>query len=248
MAKYNNLRSERVIDAIEEYIDINAIGPGEALPSERTLMEMWQVSRTTIRDAIGKMCREGRLYAVQGKGNFVSPEKEPLDMQEMISFSKATKAEGRVPGAVVISQGLIEADEELAGLLKIGEGERVHVLTRVRLVNGMRLLIETSHIPTSLCPGLEDFHFDKASLYEILEIHYGLFMKHQEITVRLSKAYEDEAELLGITTGDAVFVEDALAYTGSDERPAEYTKTIVNASRARYTIHLDKRAAGPGSA
>lgn len=98
MAKYNNLRSERVIDAIEEYIDINAIGPGEALPSERTLMEMWQVSRTTIRDAIGKMCREGRLYAVQGKGNFVSPEKEPLDMQEMISFSKATKAEGRVPG------------------------------------------------------------------------------------------------------------------------------------------------------
>ena len=241
MAKYNNLRSERVIDAIEEYIDINAIGPDEALPSERTLMEMWQVSRTTIRDAIGKMCREGRLCAIQGKGSFVSPAKEPIDMEEMISFSKATKEIGHTPASLVVSQRLVKADDELAGLLKIKEGEEVHVLTRVRFANGQRLLIETSHIPAALCPGLEEFRFDKASLYEILEIHYGVYMKHQEITVRLSRAFEDEAALLKIAPGAPVFVEDALAYTGSGGPPAEYTKTIVNAARANYTINLDKR-------
>ena len=82
MEKYNNLRSDRVIDAIQEYIDVNGLKAYEPLPSERKLSELWQVSRGTIRDAIARMCREGTLYTVQGKGSFVADTNRELLREE----------------------------------------------------------------------------------------------------------------------------------------------------------------------
>lgn len=78
MAKYNNLRSERVMDALAEYIDKTGLQPGDTVPSERMLSEMWQVSRGTVREALGRMCREGILIPMQGKGTYVAPEKEHI--------------------------------------------------------------------------------------------------------------------------------------------------------------------------
>ena len=52
MTKYNNLRSERVMDALAEYIDKTGLQPGDTVPSERMLSEMWQVSRGTVREAL----------------------------------------------------------------------------------------------------------------------------------------------------------------------------------------------------
>lgn len=241
MEKYNNLRSDRVIDAIQEYIDVNGLKAYEPLPSERKLSELWQVSRGTIRDAIARMCREGTLYMVQGKGSFVSPEKEKIDMKDMISFSGAFRSQGKTPGSRVISQTIEPAGKEAAEALQISEGDNVHVLTRIREVDGEELLLETSHIAEAKCRGLEKFQFEKASLYNVLEIHYGIYMSNQDITVRLSKATKEEARHLDIEPGDQVFVEKAIAYSGDEVM--EYTKTIVDAKRVSYTISIDDQPA-----
>ncbi len=94
MTKYNNLRSERVMDALAEYIDKTGLQPGDTVPSERMLSEMWQVSRGTVREALGRMCREGILIPMQGKGTYVAPEKEHIEMKTMISFSEAFSGKG----------------------------------------------------------------------------------------------------------------------------------------------------------
>lgn len=241
MEKYNNLRSDRVIDAIQEYIDVNGMKAFEPLPSERKLSEIWQVSRGTIREAVARMCREGILYTVQGKGSFVAPEKEKINMKDMISFSGAVRSKGKIPESRVIRNTIETADKEIAEALRISEGERVHVLTRIREVDGEELLLETSHIAETKCRGLEKFHFEKASLYNVLEIHYGIYMSHQDITVRLSKATKEEARYLDIEAGGQVFVEKAIAYSGNEVM--EYTKTIVDAKRVSYTISIDDKSA-----
>ena len=110
MAKYNNLRSERVMDALAEYIDKTGLQPGDTVPSERMLSEMWQVSRGTVREALGRMCREGILIPMQGKGTYVAPEKEHIEMKTMISFSEAFSGKGKLASRV-LSQRLEEADE-----------------------------------------------------------------------------------------------------------------------------------------
>lgn len=238
MTKYNNLKSDRVMDALAEYIDQTGLRAGDAVPSERTLSGMWQVSRGIVREALGRMCREGILIPIQGKGTFVAPQKEHIEMNAMISFSGAFSGKGRALASRVLAQRLEEADEYLAGVLHMTPGEKVHVLSRIREIGGRKLLLEISHIPIERCPGLEKFSFKNASLYSILEIHYGIYMERQDISVQLSSASETEARLLDIRAGDPVFVEKGTAYD-RDGQAAEYTKTIMDVRKGNYTVSIN---------
>lgn len=239
MARYNNMRFERIMDAVQEYMDVNGLQAYDALPSERKLSELWQVSRGTVQNALARMCREGILYAVQGKGYFVAPKKERIDMKEMISFSGAFRSQGKVPGSRVVSRKIEPADKGLAAILQIAEGDRVYVLTRIREVDGEEFLLEISHIAEAKCPGLEKFNFEKASLYDILEIHYGIYMSYQDISVRLLNATKEEAQYLGMQPGSPIFVEKGIAYSGTEVM--EYTKTVVDIKKASYTISIDDK-------
>lgn len=44
---------------------------GQRVPSEKQLCELYAVSRTTVRQAVGHLVDEGLLYHVKGKGTFV---------------------------------------------------------------------------------------------------------------------------------------------------------------------------------
>lgn len=65
--KYQRLRSELL-----GQIAIGTYRPGEALPGEHQLAEMMRVSRTTVRQTLGDLEREGLVTRVQGKGTFVA--------------------------------------------------------------------------------------------------------------------------------------------------------------------------------
>ncbi len=54
--------------------------PGERLPSERRLMELLHVSRSTIRIALGELIGRGFVAATHGRGNFVQ---EPPQRREL---------------------------------------------------------------------------------------------------------------------------------------------------------------------
>lgn len=48
---------------------------GECISSERELCEIYDVSRMTIRQAIGELVQEGILTRKKGKGTFVCEQK-----------------------------------------------------------------------------------------------------------------------------------------------------------------------------
>ena len=65
MTKQRETR-ERVLDLIE------ALSPGDAIPSERQLSVDLGVSRLTVRAALDDLVREGYLVRRRGAGTFVS--------------------------------------------------------------------------------------------------------------------------------------------------------------------------------
>lgn len=50
-----------------------SIKPGEMIPSENRLCELYGISRSSVRKALDALVEEGLIYKVAGKGNFVSP-------------------------------------------------------------------------------------------------------------------------------------------------------------------------------
>ncbi len=58
--------SEKVAQALTSYIFDNNLRPGEKLPSERELGEMFKVSRTVIREAVRSLVGKGLLHSHSG--------------------------------------------------------------------------------------------------------------------------------------------------------------------------------------
>lgn len=64
---------EQLIEKIKESIIIQALQPDEKLPSVRVLSQNLTVNPNTIQKAYRELERQGYLYSIQGKGNFVLP-------------------------------------------------------------------------------------------------------------------------------------------------------------------------------
>jgi len=62
----------RIKQEILSWIADAQVAPHDQLPSEHEIAARFGVSRQTVRQALGDLEQEGRLYRVQGKGTFVS--------------------------------------------------------------------------------------------------------------------------------------------------------------------------------
>lgn len=68
----SRLKHQQLREQLLEQISAGTLSPGDALPGELQLAEIMQVSRTTVRQTLGDLEKDGIVYRVQGKGTFVS--------------------------------------------------------------------------------------------------------------------------------------------------------------------------------
>lgn len=69
--KYIQLKKEILV-----WLDTGKLRPNEQMPSENDIAEQFGLSRQTVRQTLGELEQEGRLYRVQGKGTFVAEARE----------------------------------------------------------------------------------------------------------------------------------------------------------------------------
>ncbi len=90
-------------DLIDKLLEeIATMEKGAKLPSERQLCKDYEVSRTTVRNALGSLVNSGVLYQIQGKGTFVR-ERNKENLSNYYSFTEQTKRNGKTPKSIVTS-------------------------------------------------------------------------------------------------------------------------------------------------
>ena len=145
---------------------------------------------------------------------------------------------GLEPSSQVLEQGVIEANAEMAEILKLPSGDqRVNELVRVRLANGEPILLEKTFIPYYLCPDLTKEDLEKSSLYFLLREKYNLLLDHAYETYEVGKVRKEEAKVLKCPSGFPAFVIERLTYLKT-EIPVEWTKSIARGDRLRFTVRL----------
>ncbi|ONI39127.1 hypothetical protein AN639_03545 [Candidatus Epulonipiscium fishelsonii] len=72
----NKTKSRQLFESILEQIKNGELQPGDKLKSERTLMQEYGVSRSSIREAIGALNKMGIIVTEQRNGNYVN-DKSP---------------------------------------------------------------------------------------------------------------------------------------------------------------------------
>jgi GntR family transcriptional regulator len=221
--------------AIRERIRSGSLVPGEQLPAERELAERAGISRMTARQALADLVRGGDVVVRHGVGAFVAEPKLTHDALHLLGF---TEEMGRAGGAVssrVIEQDLVGPPPAIAAALGMAEGERAVRIVRLRSAAETPLLLETSLVPASRCPGLEHADLERQSLYATLELRYGLRPRAARQTIEASVASAFESALLGIPEGAPMLRLEGTTTTDLGI-PIEWFQAIYRADRVKIAV------------
>lgn len=130
--------------------------PGDRLPTEPSLAEMFGVARSTVREALKRLEQEGLVDAIQGKGRFVSgigslAIERPITKYEGIA-DMLNNLGYRVT-TLVLTVDEIDLSAEQAKLFSVEEGHAAIRLVRLRFGNDTPLVFSTDIILREALPG-----------------------------------------------------------------------------------------------
>lgn len=224
----------QMVEMLEE--KIRTMSPNEKLQSERELTQVYGVSRITVRLAMQELEKRGLVYKKHGKGTYVSEVGEPaVDLSAAYSFTEQMKKMGKHPETQILSFRQMAASDYIAQNLQVNMGEPVYELERLRLADGLPMMLERSYIPVALFEGLQEETLRHTPLYEVFAEDYQQQIRLAEEEFYASIALENEAQLLGIATGSAVLHLMRKTYN-SRNRMIEFTFSIARADHFRYKI------------
>lgn len=229
---------DMAIEQIEWYIESNQLKPYTKLLSEREMCELWNINRSTLRAAIGRLVEERVLYSKKGSGTYVAPPRLKRNLQDMKSTSESIKGTGYFMWTEVLESKVGLCDSYLSQKLNIPEGCEVFCLRRLRIRNNTPFMMETSYIRYERCRGIEEHDFSDESLYQVLR-NYGIALYEGEESVGITYATEEEAEKLKVETGQYMYY---LSGTVKDVKGEfiEFFKSVARVDQIQFSNELKR--------
>lgn len=200
-------------DLLRSKIERGEWQPGDMLPTESALMEQYQVSRATVRQALDTLVQEGLIYRERGRGTFVSHPKVQQGLVRIVSFTEDMHQRGFEPGTKVLSATLIAASKDLAKSLDIEPGAEVARIERLRLADSEPMSIEISYLVHDYCPGVLERDYAQYPLREMLERTYNIHLASATQAIRAINASQEIAKQLNISPGDALLFIERVSLT-----------------------------------
>lgn len=211
---------------------------GSCIPTENDLQEMFHISRTPIRQAIGELVSEGWLYRVSSKGTFVAKQKvSQTYIQRIEPFNEQIERTGRTPRTELLEMNVFPAPEEYAVTLKLSPDAKIISLFRRRFANEEPLVTLRTILPYNLCSFVLGHDFIKESLYDIMNERDQTRVFKIMRKVEAVEATEEDAKLLDLELGKPILLFTSTAYNEADE-PIEISYARYRGDRNSFFIDV----------
>jgi GntR family transcriptional regulator len=229
---------EQIYQLLRNKIIDGQLRPGDLLPSEAELVELYQVSRATVRQALDELVSDGLIQRRQGRGTFVAPPNVEQGLVRIVSFTEDMQRRGLEPGTKLISAELIPATTNLARHLEIPVEEPIARIERLRLADGEPMSVEISYLVHRYCPGIMEQDYTTHSLRRMLADRYGIRFSSARQSIRAIIAADGIAEALSVKDDAALLYIERISYTEFNV-PIEYLCLYHRGDR--YTLHGELR-------
>ena len=219
-------------DMMREKIYSRAWGAGSKIPSEHELMDMFGISRGTVRHAIKSLVDEGLLIQSRGRGTFVAEGgiSHPVG-RGTISFAKSLRAQGKSFNTAVLDQEVLPAPLDIANELGVDPGARMLFLRRVRSVGDVPIMCIESWISTDRCPGIEKADYTQEDGNVAVERCSGKRVGHVKVRYMARAAgVEHGAFLRCDESAPILLIEQTISF--EDRIPFEWSLSWLTAGQA----------------
>ena len=201
--------------------------PGHAIPTERTLAQIYQVSLGTVKQALLNLVNEGYLNRVQGKGTFVLDStlgNQSLQYYRLLRSFKDKQAELKVK---LLTINEVSCSTPADRYLGMRQGQKLYEIKRLFLHGEKPVVYTVSYLPQKLFPDLDKWstsRFEKTPLYLALEQHYHLptILNHELFGTTLADG--EAAQALHVRKGRDLLTIEMISFTYR-QKPYEYRQT-----------------------
>jgi GntR family transcriptional regulator len=233
---------QQLTELLRGAIESGEFAEGEQFLTERQVVERYQVSRPTANKVLSGMAAEGLLEFRKGVGTFVRRRPLDYDVRTLVSFTQKALDAGRHPSTQVLNfdkVAVTEVEGEIASHLRAQPGETLLAVGRLRLADGLPVILERRWLPAAMFPGLTRSEL-RGSIYQVIADKYQLEITESDQTIRAIGIRGTDAKLLQVPPGSAGFLVSAAGYAG--DRAVWWERTIYRGDA--YEFHHHRAAPG----
>ncbi len=192
----------RIQVSLRRQIESGDLRTGDAVPSERDLAKIHQVSLMTARHALASLEREGVVERRRGIGTFVSAPK--IHFNKLMSYTEQMACRSMAASSRVLFAKIIDNEQEATARLSLPPKSSVLKVERLRHAGGEAFALETCYLSAAEFSGLLSAPLQRDSLFGILERDYKVVIGYADEEVDATAADPRTADLLGMPRREPV--------------------------------------------
>ena len=181
--------------------EVSVLPEGAPIDTERNLMQRFQVSRGTVRQAIAQLVSEGLLMRTQGSGTFRA---YPVNLGKVFyvdaSSIRNISEIGKACDYRSFDSSLVRAVNSIADELNLPHGTKVRRVYRIRTINDKPFAVGEAYARADLMKHLPK-QMSYASLLEFVLKKSDLVLSDRRCICTAVAASESDAEALNVSVG-----------------------------------------------
>ena len=172
---------------------------GELLPSENRLASQHGITRTTARQALDTLLKEGYITKHKGKGSIVTGNTRSLGI---LSVKGLTEVAGnkKVTSEMLQPPHYAEWNTDFSFTIDEAENRCVH-FKRLRSIGKYPVMLEVTQFPDNALAGFTAVPFVNGSFFETLNKNYNIGISGAYQNVKAIAANAEMATCFGIKKG-----------------------------------------------
>lgn len=201
----------------------------EKIPPEFELMQIYKVSRATVRAAIDTLVAEGLLIKRHGVGTFVRKFRPTFSFEPLISLNYALETFGFVSKNVVLKKEYVKVDENFSCTTRWRNIEECFLVKRLRYVDEFPIVVEESYFHPEIAKSIENEELTKSLAKVFFNSLEDVEITRIEQIIEPCTRQEVEKHVRGLINTDAFLKMSRWIYIQGHAEPVYYLLLFMRA-------------------
>ncbi len=214
----------------------------DRFPTDNELVNDYEVSRHTVREAIRHLNKSGILRRERGRGTVINRSEFEQPLGALYSLYRSIEASGATPRSQVLDLRE-DLNPVVAEQLGLAADTPLLFLERIRCADDEPLALDRAWVPMGIAKPLLKSNFENTALYDELEKKCGVRPDAGWERISPVLPTPDERKSLTMRRGEAAFSLERLGT--ADGTPIEWRTTLIRGDRYRFVSHFAHGTAPP---
>lgn len=210
----------------------------QQMPSESDLMSTFDVSRITVRQALGNLQSEGLIFRVYGKGTFVSRPRAFQDLGSLQGFGTAMREMGYETHSKVLSVRTVVAPQRVRDRIAISD--RMTEPRRLRFLNRAPISLDVSYLPSNIGQRVAKADLANRDVFSVLENDCQIVLGYADLRMSSVLATDELREVLGVEEGAPILFIERVIHTSAGA-PLEYEELYYRGDAFQFKVRVDRQ-------